>query len=163
MHCVYYAPEVGGLESHIQFLCRGLVARGHEVDVVTSRSRPGLPTSEVMDGVRVCRTWMPSRNSVGWAAHSLGSIPRFGALAEAADVLHAQDIVLELRGGLKVDEWSGGPALASLYDWLTRQLVKANIDRDPSVTQQCLTLVTGLADTWREAAALNSMAGRRAG
>ena len=80
--------------------------------------------------------------------------------AARPQLLHAQDIVLELRGGLKVDQWSGGPALASLYDWLTRQLVRANIDRDPSITQQCLTLVTGLAETWREAAAMTAMAGR---
>ena len=92
MHCVYYAPEVGGLESHIEYLCRGLVARGHEVDVVTSRSRPGLPRHEVMDGVRVWRTWMPARNTVGWATHALASLPRFGDLAGEADVLHAQDI-----------------------------------------------------------------------
>ena len=92
MHCVYYSPEVGGLESHVQFLCRGLAARGHEVDVVTSRSRPGLAAFEVMDGVRVWRTWMPSRNTFGWASHAMGSVPRFGALAETVDVLHAQDI-----------------------------------------------------------------------
>ena len=24
MHTVYYAPEVGGLESHVHFLCRAL-------------------------------------------------------------------------------------------------------------------------------------------
>ncbi len=92
MHCVYYRPEVGGLESHIEYLCRGLVARGHEVVVVTSRSLPGLPREEVMEGVRVLRTWMPARNTLGWAAHAFGSMPRFSARAQGADVLHAQDI-----------------------------------------------------------------------
>ncbi len=96
MHCVYFPPEVGGLESHIHFLCRALVARGHEVDAVTSRSRPDLPGHEVMDGIRVWRTWMPGRNTPGWAAHALGSLPRFRALAESADVLHAQDIAAVL-------------------------------------------------------------------
>jgi glycosyltransferase involved in cell wall biosynthesis len=92
MHCVYYRPEVGGLESHIEYLCRGLVARGHHVEVVTSHSQSGLPSEEVMDGVRVIRTWMPARNTIGWAAHALGSTPRFRAQAQSADVLHAQDI-----------------------------------------------------------------------
>jgi glycosyltransferase involved in cell wall biosynthesis len=96
MHCVYYAPEVGGLESHVEFLCRGLVARGHEVNVVTSRSQPGLAPSEMMHGVRVWRTWLPARNTPGWAAHAGFSMPRFGALARAADVLHAQDIAAVL-------------------------------------------------------------------
>ena len=96
MHSVYFPPEVGGLESHVYYLCRGLAARGHRVDVVTSRSRPGLPEREVMDGVRVWRTPLPARTTLGWAAHALGSMPRFGALARGADILHAQDIAAVL-------------------------------------------------------------------
>jgi glycosyltransferase involved in cell wall biosynthesis len=96
MHCVYFPPEVGGLESHIFHLCRGLVARGHEVAAVTSRSMPGLPNHEVMDGVSVWRTWMPARSTLGWASHAICSIPIFGSLAEEADVLHAQDIAAVL-------------------------------------------------------------------
>jgi glycosyltransferase involved in cell wall biosynthesis len=92
MHCVYFPPEVGGLESHVYHLCRALAAAGHPVDVVTSRSRPDLPRHEVMDGVRVWRTWMPARNTAGWGAFAFASMPRFGALAKVADVLHAQDI-----------------------------------------------------------------------
>lgn len=66
-------------------------------------------------------------------------------------LLHAQDIVLELRGGLRVDEWSGGPALASLYDWLMKLLLQANVGQDLSATQQSVDLVRDLAETWREA------------
>lgn len=92
MHCAYFPPEVGGLESHVYYLCRALAKQGNQVAMVTSRSKPGLPAHEVMDGVDVWRTWMPSRNTVGWAAFGLASIPRFRALAARADVLHAQDI-----------------------------------------------------------------------
>jgi glycosyltransferase involved in cell wall biosynthesis len=90
MHCVYFPPEVGGLESHVFYLCRALSRRGHRVDVVTSRSRPGLPATEVVDGVHVWRTWLPGRNKAGWAAHAAGSVPRSVSLARSADVLHAQ-------------------------------------------------------------------------
>jgi glycosyltransferase involved in cell wall biosynthesis len=90
MHCIYFTPEVGGLESHVHYLCRALVARGHRVDMVTSRSRPDLPPEEVMDGVHVWRTWFPARNPAGWAAHSLGSIPTLRRVARGADILHAQ-------------------------------------------------------------------------
>lgn len=92
MHCVYFPPEVGGLESHVFHLCRAMAARGHRVGIVTSRSQPDLEPYEVMEGVEVWRTWLPARNTVGWALHAFGSTPRLGAVARAADVLHAQDI-----------------------------------------------------------------------
>jgi len=90
MHCVYFPPEVGGLESHVYYLCRALAAMGQRVTMVTSRSGPDLPTYEVMDGVEVFRTWFPGRNPIGWALHAVGSIPRVRRLAAEADVLHAQ-------------------------------------------------------------------------
>ncbi len=90
VHCVYYPPEVGGLESHVRGLCAGLARRGHEVTVVTSLSQPGLAAEEVVDGVRVHRTRLPSRTPWGWFAHAAGSTPRTRAAAEGADVVHAQ-------------------------------------------------------------------------
>ncbi len=90
MHCVYFPPEVGGLESHVFHLCRALAARGHEVAIVTSRSMSTSPAHEVMDGVQVWRTWFPGKHTVGWAVHAAGSVPRSVALARDADVLHAQ-------------------------------------------------------------------------
>jgi len=90
MHCVYFPPEVGGLESHVFYLCRALVEMGHEVDVVTSHSRGETPRREVMDGVRVWRTWFPGKHPVGWIGHAAGSVPRTVSLAREADVLHAQ-------------------------------------------------------------------------
>ena len=90
MHCVYFPPEVGGLESHVFHLCRALAARGHEVDVVTSRSIPGIPSQEVVDGVRVHRTWFPGKSPLGWALHALASTPTTRRLAREADILHAQ-------------------------------------------------------------------------
>ena len=94
MHCVYFPPEVGGLESHVFYLCRAMAAQGHRVDMVTSLSQPGLDKHEVMDGVNVWRTWMPGRNTVGWTAFGLASIPKFRSLAKDADILHAHGTVL---------------------------------------------------------------------
>ncbi|WP_228943325.1 flagellar export chaperone FliS [Nocardioides sp. Leaf374] len=67
-------------------------------------------------------------------------------------LLHAQDIVLELRSSLRTEEWDGGPGLASIYDFLHTQLVRANVSKDSSVTESCLALVTDLCQTWRAAA-----------
>lgn len=88
--CIYFPPEVGGLESHAFYLCRDLVRLGHEVTMVTSRSLPGARAFEVMDGIRVVRTWFPSRNTPGWALHTLASIPAYRREAKTADILHAQ-------------------------------------------------------------------------
>jgi len=113
MHCVYFPPEVGGLESHVFHLCRALAARGHEVSVVTSRSRPDLPGHEVMDGVGVWRTWLPGRNTPGWAAHAAGSLPRTVALARGADILHAQ--AFQSVPPLAVARAATGAPLVSTY------------------------------------------------
>ncbi|MCG6954717.1 MAG: glycosyltransferase family 4 protein [Gemmatimonadetes bacterium] len=86
------------MESHIYYLCRALIERGHPVTVLTALSLPGLAPHEDVDGIDVWRAWMPARNTPGWAAFALGSIPRFRDLARRADVLHAQDIASVLPG-----------------------------------------------------------------
>ena len=68
------------------------------------------------------------------------------------ELLHAQEIVLELRSSLRTEDWEGGPGLASLYDFLHLELVRANVTKDAGLTEGCLGLVTDLAATWREAA-----------
>ncbi len=98
MHCLYFPPEVGGLESHVYYLCRGLVKRGCRVSVVTSRSRPGLPVHEVVEGVEVWRTWLPARGPVGWTMHGGLSTPALTAMARKADVVHAQAFQSVLPG-----------------------------------------------------------------
>jgi len=89
-HCVYYPPEVGGLESHVAALSEGLVALGHEVRVITSQSQPGLPVQEKRNGVEIYRTWFPARNPAGWMLHAIGSVPATRKGAQWADVVHAQ-------------------------------------------------------------------------
>lgn len=88
--CIYFPPEVGGLESHAYYLCRDLVRHGHQVTMVTSRSNKEAPARETMEGIRVIRTWMPSRDTAGWVAHTAGTFPVYLPLARTADVLHAQ-------------------------------------------------------------------------
>lgn len=74
-------------------------------------------------------------------------------------LLHAQDIVLELSSSLRHDVWDGSKQLASLYTWLHSQLVRANVERDVEVTEDCLSVITPLAETWREAAVAAAAAG----
>ncbi|MBW8751196.1 MAG: flagellar export chaperone FliS [Propionibacteriales bacterium] len=65
---------------------------------------------------------------------------------------HAQDIVLELATSLRPEEFRGGYDLAALYGFLHRQLVMANVRKDAAMTDEVLTLVTDLCDTWRQVA-----------
>ncbi len=88
--CIYFPPEVGGLESHAYYLCRELVRQGDAVTMLTSRSMPGTPAAEVMDGVRVRRMWFPGKSPAGWVLHTLWTVPAYQRLAGWADVLHAQ-------------------------------------------------------------------------
>lgn len=67
-------------------------------------------------------------------------------------LVHAQDIVAELRATLRPDVWQGGADLEQLYGYLHVALVRANVNRDSDLTAHCLDLVTGLADAWRDAA-----------
>jgi flagellar secretion chaperone FliS len=67
-------------------------------------------------------------------------------------LVHAQAIVTELRVSLDPEGFRGGAELAALYDYLYQQLILANIRRDQAVTEECLQIVTQVADTWREAA-----------
>jgi glycosyltransferase involved in cell wall biosynthesis len=96
--CIYFPPEVGGLESHAFYLCRDLVRLGHEVTMVTSHSKPEAAREEVMDGVRVLRRWFPAKNPAGWIAHTLATIPTYLPLARHADILHAQTFASALPG-----------------------------------------------------------------
>jgi flagellar protein FliS len=80
-------------------------------------------------------------------------------VAAGQQLVHAQDIVLELNSSLKQDLWEGAAQLASIYTWLHSELVKANVSRDVTVTEGCLGIVTELADAWRQAALTAAAAG----
>ena len=67
-------------------------------------------------------------------------------------IQHAQEIILELRTTLHVDEWDGAPGLANLYGFILTELIGANIARDPDRVASCRTLLEPLRDAWREAA-----------
>ncbi|MFN8195728.1 MAG: flagellar export chaperone FliS [Nocardioidaceae bacterium] len=67
-------------------------------------------------------------------------------------LLHAQEIVLELRASLRPDLWAGAANLDAIYEFLYSRLVHANVHRDVDASGECLGLATRIADTWREAA-----------
>jgi len=114
VHCVYFPPEVGGLESHVYYLSRALVEMGHSVQVVTSRSLPGVPQEEEMEGIQVHRSWFPARNPIGWGLHSLASLPKTRVLARQADIVHAQAFA-SVVPGMAARAASGAPLVATFH------------------------------------------------
>lgn len=70
----------------------------------------------------------------------------------SVELLHAQEIVLELRASLDHDAWDGAAGLDTIYAWVHSELIRANVGRDPQRTRDCLGIVSTLAQTWREAA-----------
>lgn len=74
----YYLPHRTGVPIHVQRVAEQLVARGHEVTILTARHMIDLPRDETINGVRLVRLWAPLRVSRGmimpaypWAAWGL--------------------------------------------------------------------------------------------
>ena len=61
----YYRPHTSGLTIYAERMARGLVARGHQVTVLTSRFQRNLPVESIEDDVRVVRA--PVAFRVTWA------------------------------------------------------------------------------------------------
>ena len=69
-------------------------------------------------------------------------------------LIHAQEIVWELAAGLDPTKWSGGPALASLYQFMLAELLDANVKKDAAKVASVRSLVEPLQDAWHQAAEL---------
>ncbi len=76
-----------------------------------------------------------------------------GGIKTISDLLiHAQDILILLRDTIDVSAWEPGARLQALYDHLYRELVQANLDKDPARVAETRSHVSRLAEAWREAA-----------
>jgi len=51
----YFFPHVGGVESHVLALSRGLLELGHEVKVLTANHNNSLPEIEKFEGIEIIR------------------------------------------------------------------------------------------------------------
>ncbi len=105
------------------------------------------------------QTASPSRLLVMLVERLARDVEQAAAAQEAGDhatasvqLMHAQEIVIELLTSLRPDVWDGAGRLGSIYGWLHKELVRANITRDATVTRDCQRLIDPLVDTWRQAA-----------
>jgi flagellar secretion chaperone FliS len=72
------------------------------------------------------------------------------------NLIHAQEIVWELAAGLDPTKWSGGPALAALYQFMLGELLDANVKKDAAKATSVRELVEPLRDAWHQAAELSA-------
>ena len=59
MVSAHYAPFAGGVESHVEEIAKRLAGHGERVEVLTHHDDPGLPETEMREGVLVRRHKVP--------------------------------------------------------------------------------------------------------
>lgn len=73
-----------------------------------------------------------------------------GEIARKSQVLHSCiTIITELRGSLNLTQ--GGPLahnLGDLYDYMMRQLLRANVDNNPAFIAEVLSLLAEIRSAW---------------
>ena len=67
-------------------------------------------------------------------------------------LIHAQEIVLELQAGLDLTQWDGAGGLMSLYQFVYRELVDANVRKDVTKVIAVHDTVEPLRQAWHTAA-----------
>ena len=70
----------------------------------------------------------------------------------STELVHAQQIIMELNTSLDRTKWDGAAALGDLYTWLHSELVAANLKKDAERVATCREIVEPLRDAWRAAA-----------
>jgi glycosyltransferase involved in cell wall biosynthesis len=81
----YYHPHWTGLTAYARRIAEGLAARGHQVQVLTTRHESGLAAEETVNGVHVHRV-EPSL-TVSRSALALGFLPRLARMVAAIDAV----------------------------------------------------------------------------
>lgn len=72
--------------------------------------------------------------------------------AASVQLIHAQDIVMELSASLDVTAWDGAADLLALYQYANTALVNANIYRNVELTREATSLLAPICESWRQAA-----------
>jgi flagellar protein FliS len=83
---------------------------------------------------------------------AIAAIERRDVHAAHGALVHAQDIVFELRHSLDTTKWAAGNQLAAIYDFVLDGLIAANVRKDANIVRSCATIIEPLRDAWRQAA-----------
>jgi flagellar protein FliS len=93
------------------------------------------------------------QGSVRFIRLGIEAMEREDPKAAHANLVRAQDIIVELLGSLNREE--GGQIadqLAGLYDYCFRRLVQANVKKDPAPAREVVGILRDLGTAWQEIA-----------
>lgn len=104
-------------------------------------------------------TLMLFNGAAKFARQALSCLEANDLPAAHQNMVRAQDILAYLLSTVN-SEMEVGRNLASLYDYMYRRLVEANVKKDGAILQEVAGMLEDLGSTWREAV---KMAGGQAG
>lgn len=157
----YFAPHVGGVESHVEAVARELARRGHDVRVVTTRL-PGTAERERVDGVLVRRvpswlTWFTTPVTPGIVealgerradlVHSHSPPPLTSYFAARAVARARQPLVLTHHCDLEIPVPGGG----LVVETYRRTLGRATLARAGAVIATTTSYARTSRSLWRRA------------
>jgi flagellar protein FliS len=95
-------------------------------------------------------TLMLYDGAVKFIKHGIKCIEEKNIQSAHHSIVKAENIIAHLNETLdKKYELSGG--LASIYDYISRRLIEANVKKDRDILDEVLDLTSQLRDTWQEA------------
>jgi glycosyltransferase involved in cell wall biosynthesis len=106
-----FAPEIGGGEGQAALLAHGLLRRGHQVTLMTRRSRSDSPAEVVIDGLRILR--LPpvgAGRRVRWRLQ-LHALPELVRRRREYDILLISGYRALGIPGLMAGRWYGKPVV----------------------------------------------------
>ncbi len=147
MALTYYYPHWTGLTALAQRLAEGLVARGHQVTVVTSRYHQDMLREEVHNGVRILRLDSVLRLSRGRVMP--GFLPTINRLLADHDIVQAHTPMLETWAVGLLAHRAGRPLVmtnhgdlvmpAGLWNQFVQRTVGFFLDRGAEVADMITT------------------------
>lgn len=75
------------------------------------------------------------------------------------NLVHAQEIILCLRDTMQPDVWDSAGQMIALHNFFLAELLGANLDKNRERAAAVATLISRVADAWRQAA--ERVSGRR--
>ena len=95
-------------------------------------------------------TLMLYNGLIKFIMRGIDSIEKKDIEAANHNIIRAQDIVLEFINTLDM-RYEVSRYLNSIYDYLYRRLIDANVKKDKSILEEVLEFAKTLRDTWEEA------------